>query len=144
METCRLKKRCEYEKILKLLISAFLINMFVISASAAVYGDADADNVLSANDASVTLQKVLISTYKMPLENKTDDYMDILDVDRDGSLTAADAAYILQKVLISTFLMPYEKNETSAVPIVGKFDLEKGNVRLNIGYDMPVLGIGTC
>ena len=80
---------------------------------AAVYGDADADNVLTANDASVVLQNVLVSTYQMPIETTVENYMDIVDADADGSLSAADSAMILQKVLISTYTVPIENKENT-------------------------------
>ncbi len=74
-----------------------------------VYGDADGDGILAADDAAMVLQKVLVNTYKLPLEDKTKDYMNYVDVDRDGYITASDAAYILQKVLISSFAFPAVK-----------------------------------
>ena len=70
-----------------------------------VCGDAGNDGILAA----MVLQKVLVNTYKLPLEDKTKDYMNYVDVDRDGYITASDAAYILQKVLISSFAFPAVK-----------------------------------
>ena len=74
-----------------------------------VYGDVNGDGILAADDAAMVLQKVLVNTYKLPLEDKTKDYMNYVDVDRDGYITASDAAYILQKVLISSFAFPAVK-----------------------------------
>ncbi len=73
-----------------------------------VFGDADADGVLTATDASVVLQKVLKENYAMPLESNIHNYMDIVDVDCDGCLTASDAALIMQKVLAENIAMPIE------------------------------------
>lgn len=73
-----------------------------------IYGDASGDGIISADDAAFVLQKTLVSTYKMPIENKTADYMKYVDADNDGRLSAADAAYILQKVLINTIKLPCE------------------------------------
>ena len=82
-----------------------------------IYGDADADNILSANDASIVLQKVLDRNFKMNIEEKTKDYMNYIDVDKNNILTAFDAATILKKVLNKTFLMPIEsdKNATESI-----------------------------
>ena len=74
-----------------------------------VYGDADGDGILAASDAAMVMQKVLVNTYKLPLEYKTDNYMEFIDVDKDGFITASDAAYILQKVLVSSFEFPAAK-----------------------------------
>ena len=89
-----------------------LFGVFALTCLAAVFGDADADGSLSANDAAVVLQKVLRNDYKMPVENTENDYMHITDVDRDGSLSAADSAMILQKVLRNDYKMKAEKDFT--------------------------------
>lgn len=73
-----------------------------------VYGDADNDGALTANDSSVVLQKVLNNSYIMPIENVSDDYIKYLDVDCSNDLSASDAAYILQKVLNNGFILPVE------------------------------------
>ena len=72
------------------------------------YGDADKNNVLTAADAATILQKVLDSSFQMPVEETREDYMSVIDVDDNGVLTAADAGIVLQKVLNSLFLMPVE------------------------------------
>ena len=72
------------------------------------YGDVDANDSLQAADATVILQKVLVSTYKMPIEEKTDDWMKYADVSNDGFIMANDSAMILQKVLNSSYTMPVE------------------------------------
>ena len=74
-----------------------------------VFGDADADNVVTASDAAFVLQKTLISTFELPIQKKTDDWLKYVDVDADTNITASDAAFILQKTLISTFELPAEK-----------------------------------
>ena len=74
-----------------------------------IFGDADCNGILAADDAAMVLQKVLVDTYKLPIENRTNDYLKYIDVDRDSSISAADCACILQKVLIETYLFPCEK-----------------------------------
>ena len=73
-----------------------------------VIGDADADGVLTASDSAMVLQKVLVSTFTLPIENETDNYLYYIDTDADGVITASDSAVILQKVLVSTYKMPAE------------------------------------
>lgn len=76
-----------------------------------VYGDADNDGVLTANDSSVVLQKVLNNSYIMPVEKLSDDYIKYLDVDCSNDLTAADSAEILQRVLNGSYKMPVENEK---------------------------------
>ena len=83
---------------------------YVIEVNDVIYGDADGNNTLTAADAAAVLQKVLNSAYKVPLEEKTSNYMLYLDVDAGGTLTAADSAAILQKVLNSAYAFPCEDN----------------------------------
>ena len=71
--------------------------------------DVDCDNNITASDAAFVLQKTLISTFELPIEKKTDDWLKYVDVDDDTYVTASDAAFILQKTLISTFELPAEK-----------------------------------
>jgi hypothetical protein len=73
-----------------------------------LYGDADNNGILTANDAAVVLQKTLDGDYITELENVCDDYLKYLDVDCSGILTANDAAIILQKTLSGDYLMPVE------------------------------------
>ena len=80
-----------------------------------VIGDADADGVLTASDSAEVLQKVLVGSYKMPIESKTDDYLYYVDTDADGVLTASDSAVILQKVLVGTYKMPAESITTTEI-----------------------------
>ena len=72
-------------------------------------GDADGDNVITASDAAFVLQKTLISTFELPIQDKTEDWLKYTDVDADNNITASDATFILQKALISTFELPAEK-----------------------------------
>ena len=74
-----------------------------------IYGDANNDGGLAADDAANVLQKVLNSSFKLGLENETDNWLAFLDVDCDNSITSSDAASILQKVLDSSFMMECEK-----------------------------------
>ena len=73
-----------------------------------VYGDADNDRILTANDAAVVLQKVMTWEYEIPLQNATESYMDYINVDGDASLTASDAANILYKAQNRSFVFPIE------------------------------------
>jgi len=72
------------------------------------FGDIDCSGTVTVNDASCVLQKVLNSGYKLPIEEKTEDYMKYADVDGNNKLTASDASIILQKVLKDDFIMPVE------------------------------------
>ncbi len=74
-----------------------------------LFGDADADNAITASDAAFVLQKALISTFEVPVEKKTNTPIKYIDVDCDNNITASDAAFILQKALISTFELPAEQ-----------------------------------
>ena len=73
-----------------------------------IFGDADADNAVTASDAAFVLQKTLVSTFELPIQKKTDDWLKYTDVDCDNFVTASDAAFILQKTLVSTFELPAE------------------------------------
>ncbi|MBO5561649.1 MAG: leucine-rich repeat protein [Firmicutes bacterium] len=72
-------------------------------------GNADGEGVVTASDAVFVLQKTLVSTFELPIQKKTDDWMKYVDVDCDNKITAGDAAFILQKTLSSTFELPAEK-----------------------------------
>ena len=74
----------------------------------AIKGGANHTGKLEAADSVVILQKVLNSSYKMPIENAADNYMDYIDVDLDNKITAADSATVMQKVLNNSFKMPIE------------------------------------
>ncbi len=69
-------------------------------------GDVDGKRNISINDAAMVLQKVLNSNYKLPIEEKTNNYMKYADIDGDGKLTALDASIILQKALSSKLITP--------------------------------------
>ena len=73
------------------------------------YGDADCNGSLTANDAALVLKKILNANYKLPIEDKTNDYLKYMDVDGDSNISATDCAHILQKVLMGTYLFPCEK-----------------------------------
>ncbi len=82
----------------------------VDGGKAFVYGDVTADGLLAADDAAALLQKVLTDSYKMPIEEKTDSWMQYADVTADNILAADDASAILQKVLVESYRMPCDKN----------------------------------
>gem|GEM_PF-2291828 len=79
------------------------------SSSGFLFGDADANNVITASDSAFVLQKALLSTFELPIQNETDAWMKYVDVDGNNSITANDAAFIFQKTLVSTFEFPTEK-----------------------------------
>jgi hypothetical protein len=74
-----------------------------------IYGDVNADNMITANDAAIVLQKTLDNAYKMPIQNKIENWLKYADVNADGLISADDAANILQKTLDSTYKMPVER-----------------------------------
>ena len=76
--------------------------------TAYVYGDADADGLITATDASLVLQKTLIDKTVLPIQKKTDDWMKYINVDGDAGITASDAALILQKTLTDKVRFPAE------------------------------------
>ena len=74
-----------------------------------VFGDADGNGKVEAGDATYILQKALVSTFELPLQKKTNDWMRYADVDGNGKIEAGDATFVLQKALVSTFELPVEK-----------------------------------
>ncbi len=72
------------------------------------FGDVDDKKGITVNDAALVLQKVLNSSYELPIEKRITDYMKYADVNGDRKLTALDAAIILKKSLDSNFVMPVE------------------------------------
>lgn len=74
-----------------------------------LYGDVDGSFNITVNDASCLLNKVLNMNYKLPIEDKLEDYAIYADVDGDGILTARDVTAILQKALQSDFKFKVEK-----------------------------------
>jgi len=84
------------------------INVSVLDNDDFIIGNVDCRDGLTVDDASILLQKVLNMGYKMPVEEKTNNYMEYADVDVDGKLTAKDVAILLQKTLDEEFLMPVE------------------------------------
>lgn len=73
-----------------------------------LYGDVNTDNRITADDAATILQKTLNSSYRMSVQDKTDNWMKYADVSADGLISADDAATILQKTLNSAYKMPAE------------------------------------
>ena len=78
-----------------------------------MFGDVDADNMLTANDASLVLQKVLIEDFRLPVEDKSVNWFGYADADADGMLSANDAAVIMQKVLLEEYRLPAELATTT-------------------------------
>lgn len=68
-----------------------------------LYGDADGNGILSANDAAVILNAVI-----MGAEASEEDIINNYDVDFSGILTANDASTLLYKVLNNGYTMPVE------------------------------------
>ena len=50
----------------------------------------------------------MISTFELPIQEKTNDWLKYADADADNKITASDSAFILQKALVSTFELPAE------------------------------------
>ncbi len=73
-----------------------------------LYGDADADKQITATDASLVMQKVLIEDAVLPIQSTSPNWMKYLDVDADNNLTADDAVKILQKSLLEEYVFPAE------------------------------------
>lgn len=67
-----------------------------------LYGDADANTVLSANDAAVALKKAIDDNFEIKAE------FELVDVDGNGHIDASDAALILSKVLNAENAFPVE------------------------------------
>lgn len=73
-------------------------------------GNANLDETISANDAAITLQKALNSSFVTPIDEVLPNYyLNICDVNGDGLLSANDAAYILQKSLDWSCKFPIEE-----------------------------------
>lgn len=70
-----------------------------------LYGDADSNGVLAANDSAKILQYVLNKT----AVTMTEEELIKSDVNNDGIISAADSADVLQKVLVNTYLFNVEK-----------------------------------
>lgn len=69
-----------------------------------LYGDADSNGVLAANDSAKILQYVL----DKGSVDMTKDELVKADVNGDGAITADDAAQVLQKVLVNTYTFAVE------------------------------------
>jgi hypothetical protein len=79
-----------------------------VTSDSLLCGDVNADNKLTADDAANILQKTLNNSYRMAIQDKTDNWMKYSDVNADGLISADDAATILQKTLNSAYKMPAE------------------------------------
>ncbi len=92
-------------KLICLLLMAVMLalNLTGVLGQEIIQGDADGSGQLTSNDCTVIIQKVLDSSYTMPVEALTEDHMSVTDVNGDIMLTSADAAYVLQKVLFDGF-----------------------------------------
>lgn len=123
-----------------LIICMLFFNFVMVEATELIYGDADGSGVLTAADASVILQKVLVRDYLFPIENMAYNYMKIIDVDKDNILTSADCAMVLQKVLNSSYIMPCENNSITEVTTAATTveTLETTEVTTNVIIAEPV------
>jgi pectate lyase len=74
-----------------------------------IFGDADTDGILTANDAALVLQRTLNTQRLTIIEEQYSNGFQYIDVDGDNKITANDAACILSKVLNSGFLFDVEK-----------------------------------
>ena len=74
-----------------------------------VYGDADTDGTLTADDAANIVQKVLDYDMALPVEQKYVDYLTVVDVDGSGTITSQDAAMVLKKSLDNSYMLPVEQ-----------------------------------
>lgn len=99
---------------LHVMVFDYAFNGTIYGVKETIYGDSDVNDKIEANDAAVLLQKVLVSTYKMPIEEKSDLWMIYMDVDADAEITANDAVLVMQKALRSTFVFPIEKDDKEA------------------------------
>lgn len=73
-----------------------------------VFGDVSGDGKVTAKDAAMVLQKTLVNTYTMPIQDETDDWLKYADVSADGIIAADDAAIIRLKSMRDTYQMPCE------------------------------------
>jgi hypothetical protein len=73
-----------------------------------LYGDANADGVVTAGDAAMVIQRIVDDEFEMPICSKTEDWEKYLDVDASGRLTSNDAAYILKKFVEQGIKFPAE------------------------------------
>ena len=99
-------------------------------------GDADADGLLTASDATMVMQKVLDGRVTMPVETAAADWMSVVDADADGTLTASDATLIMQKVLDNRVIMPIENTapvtyETNITLADGASTADNGGVEID-------------
>ena len=76
-----------------------------------LFGDADCNKNITANDAAYIMQKTLVNTFEMPIQSKTDNWFKYVDVDADTNITAKDAALVFQKTLQSSLEFFAEKNK---------------------------------
>jgi hypothetical protein len=75
------------------------------SGMAVLWGDADGNNFIDANDAAYTLQYSLDSASLSP----TPQQILAMDVSKEGYITANEAAQILQKSLNLSYMLPVEE-----------------------------------
>lgn len=96
------------------IINTSVLNLYSVYAAKSyipIYGDANADNNLTALDAAIILQKALRSDYVTGIEHEDTNYITYLDVDKDSIISASDAASVLQKVLNNSYKMPCERED---------------------------------
>ncbi|MBQ9603926.1 MAG: hypothetical protein IJR45_00785, partial [Firmicutes bacterium] len=76
-----------------------------------LFGDANADGKLLAEDAAFILQKVLNNSFVLEIEKRTSNFKHYIDVDADGAINASDAVEVLQKVLNNSYRMTIERRK---------------------------------
>ena len=72
-----------------------------VSSSENTYplGDANCNGIVTENDAILIYQSVITNDHSiLPVKNKLNDYMQIVDMDNDNMLTANDSALILKAI----------------------------------------------
>lgn len=95
------------KKFLALLLTLSMIPVSLVSANAAVWGDANGDGELTVSDVPAVIQNILTGG----------EYIAAADVDGNGVIDSTDAAIILQKVLDSNYVMPVESTESTTEEI---------------------------
>ena len=73
-------------------------------------GDIDCDGHVTASDAALILQKTMVESCKLPIQDATSIWMMFTDVDCDDNITAGDAALVLQRTLTPSLMLPCEKD----------------------------------
>ena len=51
----------------------------------------------------------MTGTLELPVQKKTENWLEYIDADNDNKITASYASFIMQKTLVGTYLLPAEK-----------------------------------